>query len=147
MLNNLESRRRSLLTQALASENIRITSYTCTDRSFNENVNAAHIPLLAQNEILIWNIRGNVRQSMGTTCGKMGILTVQAGQSVEYARAYKRMAEITAPDSAVPAPGWPDNPVSVENGYYTAGDTTTFFVGVGNVIDFIQIPYNVGWNV
>lgn len=148
MLNNLESRHRSLLAQALASGNAKITSYTCTSTSFNENVNRAHIPLSANDEILIWNIRGDVRQSIGSVGGKMGIIVTQNGRVVSGSGGYKRMANVAGPDTATPAAGWADGSmIWIVDGYYYAGTGTTFAVGVGNVIDFIQIPYNIGWNV
>lgn len=148
MQNNLSVRRRALMAQALASGNAKITSYTCTSTSFNENVNAAHIPLLAQNEILIWNIRGDVRQGAGSVGGKMGIIVTQNGRVVSASGGYKRMANVVAPDAAAPAAGWVDGSmIWIVDGYYNTGTGTTFAVGVGNVIDFIQIPYNIGWNV
>lgn len=146
-MNNLEARRRAMLAQAMAGGNAKITSYTCTSASFNENVNRAHIPLLANDEILIWNIRGNVMQSVGSVGGKMGIIVTQNGQVVSGSSGYKRMENIAAPDTAAPAAGWSDGSMMwIINGYYDAGTGTTFCVGVGNVIDFIQIPYNIGWN-
>ena len=149
MMNNLEARRRgALLAQALAGGNAKITSYTCTCNDFNENVNRAHIPLSANDEILIWNIRGDVMQSVGSVGGKMGIIVTQNGQVVSGSSGYKRMEDIAAPDTAAPAAGWSDGSMMwIIDGYYNAGTGTTFGVGVGNVIDFIRIPYNIGWNV
>ena len=147
-MSDLILRRRALMAQALAGGNAKITSYTCTSNIFNENVNRAHIPLLANDEILIWNIRGNVKQSLGSIGGKMGIIVTQNGQVVSGSSGFKRMANVAAPDTATPAAGWSDGSMMwIIDGYYNAGTGTTFGVGVGNVIDFIQIPYNIGWNV
>lgn len=147
-MSDLILRRRAMLAQAMAGGNAKITSYTCTNNSFNVNVTAAHIPLFAQNEILIWNIRGDVRQSFGSIGGKMGIIVTQNGQVVSGSGGYKRMANVVAPDAAAPGAGWADGSMMwITDGYYNAGTGTTFGVGVGNVIDFIQIPYNIGWNV
>lgn len=147
-MSDLILRRRAMLAQAMAGGNAKITSYTCTDGSFNVNVTAAHIPLLAQNEILIWNIRGDVRQSIGSVGGKMGIIVTQNGRVVSASSGYKRMANVVAPNAAAPANGWADGSmIWITDGYYDAGTGATFGVGIGNVIDFIQIPYNIGWNV
>lgn len=146
-MSDLILRRRAMLAQAMAGGNAKITSYTCTDSSFNKNVNRAHIPLSANDEILIWNIRGDVMQSVGSVGGKMGIIVTQNGQVVSGSSGYKRMEDIAAPDTAAPAAGWSDGSMMcIIDGYYNAGTGTTFGVGVGNVIDFIQIPYNIGWN-
>lgn len=146
-MGNLMERRRALMAGLSAIPGAKITSYTCTSNIINENVNRAHIPLLANDEILIWNIRGNVKQSLGSIGGKMGIIVTQNGQVVSGSGGYKRMANVAAPDTATPATGWSDGSMMwIIDGYYNAGTGTTFGVGVGNVIDFIQIPYNIGWN-
>lgn len=126
---------------------MKITSYTTTNGGFNTDFNNAAISPISDNEILIWNIRGTVRQSSGSVGGKFGFVVVQNGRVVTNSNVYKRMASVVAPDSATPASGWQDFSPYISNGKYLMGTGTAFYVGVGNVIDFIQIPYNIGWNV
>lgn len=126
---------------------MKITSYTTTNGNFNTDFNNAAISPISDNEILIWNIRGTNQQPIGSVGGKFGFVVLQNGTVVTKNSVYKRMASVVAPDSATPASGWSDFAVSISNNQYSIGTGTLFYVGVDNVIDFIQIPYNIGWNV
>ena len=128
---------------------VKYTQYTTTGYSVNAEFNKAAISPTAPNEILIWNIRGTVNQGSGTVGGKMGIVVLQDGSIIPSSSGYKRMANVTAPDDSSPSSTWTNGGVfySIQEGKYYAGTGSTFYVGVGNTIDFIQIPYNIGWNV
>lgn len=125
---------------------MKITSITTTSAEIKDNIVDANIPLLADNEIIIWNIKGTVQQRGGTVAVKCGFAIVQNGSIVPNCQAVKEMKSISAPDSSIPSSNWSNrNVVSVENGFITS--TAFLYVGVGNTIDIIQIPYDIGWNV
>ena len=128
------------------------TTYTIASETvFNTAFNNANIPLVSQDEILIWNVKGTHQQSAGSMGAKWGIMVAQGGSRIptsnnSTASFYQRLNTVAAPDSATPgnASTWtPD----IENGYYKAPTGTSFYVGTGNTIEFIQIPYNIDWNV
>ena len=124
-----------------------LTTYTvASNTSINAVINSAAIPLVSQNEVLIWNIKGTHQQGSGTVAGKMGISVVQNGVEVNNSGMYKRSASVTAPDSMVASTTNSNWTISVSNGKYSTSGTT-FNVGGGNTVDFIQIPYNIGWYV
>ncbi len=146
-MNELQNRRRALMALGNGGGGMKITSYTTTSGDFNTDFNNAVISPIAENEILIWNIRGTVQQFGGTAGAKFGVVVLQNGRVVTNSSAYKRMESVVAPDSATPANSWSDFYTTISNGKYSMGSGTVFYVGVGNVIDFVQIPYNIGWNV
>ena len=127
------------------------TTYTvASTASINTALRNANIHLVTQDEILIWNIKGTHIQSSGSVGGKWGIIFVQNGEVVSSygtgtSSYYQRMSSVEAPDSSAPGAASSWTP-TVTNGFYHATGTT-FHVGGGNTIDFIQIPYKIGWNV
>lgn len=125
------------------------SSYTlAANSSINTAINNANIPLVSQNEVLLWNIKGTQQQGSGTVGAKMGITVVQNGAAVSNSGMYKKSASITAPDSMTPNTGNPGNfTISIVDGKYKAGTSAAFYVGKTNTVEFIQIPYNVGWYV
>ena len=125
------------------------SSYTlAANASINTAINNAEISLVSQNEVLIYNVKGTQQQGSGSVGGKMGITVVQNGAAVSNSGMYKRSASITAPDLMTPNTGNPTNvTISVVDGKYHAGTGTIFMVGKTNTVEFIQIPYNVGWYV
>ena len=126
-----------------------ITEYTIPrNETINVAINAANIPLVWQNEVLIWNIKGTHQQGSGSVSGKMGIAVVQGGVLIGNACGYKQATAVAAPDDMVPRNAWVNGaaPVqSIVDGHYYAGTGNNFNVGGGNTIEFIQIPYNMGW--
>jgi hypothetical protein len=145
----LNERRRALMGALSAIPGVKYTQYTTTNGSVNVEFNNAAISPTAPNEILIWNIRGTVKQGAGSVGGKMGIVVLQDGSVVNMAGGYRRIANITAPDDSTPASSWANDSIftTIQDGKYHAGTGNFFYVGIGNTIDFIQIPYNIGWNV
>ena len=142
----LEDRRRALMALGNGGDGMKITSITTTSGSLKDNIVDANIPLLTDNEIIIWNIKGTVRQSTGSVAVKCGFAIVQNGSIVSDCRTGKDMNSVSAPDSSTPSSTWNDrNIVSVTSGFITS--TTNLYVGVGNTIDIIQIPYDIGWDV
>lgn len=146
-MDDMMQRRRAMMAALATLQGAKYTQYTTTAGSVNADFNNAAISPTAPNEILIWNIRGTVRQGSGSVGGKMGIVVLQDGSVVSMAGGHKRMANVTAPDDSSPSSTWTNDSVfySIREGKYYAGTGTTFFVGVGNTIDFIQIPYKMGW--
>lgn len=141
-------RRRALMGALSAIPGVKYTQYTTTSGSVNVNINKAAISPIANDEILIWNIRGTRKQSAGSVGGKMGVAVLQNGIVIANSSGYKRMKSVEAPDDAVPASTWNgDDFIYIQDGKYYTGTGPTFNVGAGNTIDFIQIPYNIGWNV
>ena len=127
---------------------VKVTSYEIPNGvwSLDAAFANANIRLIAQNEILIWNNRGTIRQSSGSAAIKYGMAVVQSGAAKESKSTLKRMASVAAPDSSTPGV-WSNfsDGYSIENGCYRC--TNNAAVAPGNVIDFIQIPYNIGWGV
>ena len=108
-----------------------------------------NIPLLYQDCIIIWNIKGDALQTSGTVTVKMGMTVVQNGIIVANGSVAKQASSKTEPDSAVPGTsGWSNGTfIQIENGKISATNATSAYVGIGNTVDVIQIPYNIGWNV
>lgn len=146
-MDDMMQRRRAMMAALATLQGAKYTQYTTTNGSVNVEFNNAAISPTAPNEILIWNIRGTVKQGYGTVGGKMGIVVLQDGSVVPDSGGYKRMANVTAPDDSSPSSVWANGGVfySIQEGKYYAGTGSTFYVGVGNTIDFIQIPYKMGW--
>lgn len=146
-MDDMMQRRRAMMAALATLQGAKYTQYTTTNGSVNVEFNNAAISPTAPNEILIWNIRGTVNQGPGTVGGKMGIVVLQDGSVVHMAGGYKRMANVTAPDDSSPSSTWQNGGVfsSIQEGKYYAGTGNAFYVGVGNTIDFIQIPYKMGW--
>lgn len=148
-MSNLILRRRALMAGLSAIPGAKITTMP-TSASLGQTFTDANLELIADNEILLWNIKGDSRQSGGTVGLKFGIVVVQNRLRVENASARKDMASIVAPNLALPSSSWISaygGGVSVSNGKYTTSGSPIAFIGAGNTIDFIQIPYDVGWNV
>jgi hypothetical protein len=148
-MDDMMQRRRAMMAALATLQGAKYTQYTTTAGSVNAEFNNAAISPTAPNEILIWNIRGTVNQGIGTVGGKMGIVVLQDGSVVNMAGGYRRMASITAPDDSTPASSWANDSIftTIQDGKYHAGTGNVFYVGIGNTIDFIQIPYNIGWAV
>ena len=128
------------------------TSYTAaSNTNFRSMFNAAQLPLAYEDEFLIWNIKGTATQSSGSAMGKCGIVCVQNGVVVGNFSTYKGCANVTAPDSATPATrAWSSmySDYAITDGKYVSNaGSVVFFIGGGNTIEFVQIPYNIGWNV
>lgn len=130
-------------------DTFRITQYVVPrNETINVAINDANIPLAWQNEVLIWNIKGTHQQGIGTAAGKMGIVVVQGGVIIGNACGNKRATAVTAPDNMLPANTWVNGATpfqAIVDGHYHATSSNTFNIGGGNIIDFIQIPYNMGW--
>lgn len=148
-MDDMMQRRRALMAALETLPGAKYTEYTTTSEKVNVEFNNASITPTASDEILIWNIRGTVKQGSGTVGGKMGVVVLQNGSVVNMAGGYKRMASITAPDDSTPTSSWTNDSIftTIQDGKYHAGTGNVFYLGVGNTIDFIQIPYNIGWAV
>lgn len=127
----------------------RISTYTLASQlDIKAAITAAHIPLLAQDEVLILNIKGTNTQTSGSVTGKFNIVVVQDGVAISNASGQKRASAKSAPDSATPNSSWTNGYVAyVQDGYYYNSGNSMYFVAAGNTLEFIQIPYDVGWSV
>lgn len=139
----------AILTGGGGGNQFTFSSYTlASSTSINTAINNAAISLVSQNEVLLWNVKGTRQQGSGSIGGKMGITVVQNGVAVSNSGMFKKSASVTAPDSMTPNTGNPGNAtISIEDGKYKAGTGAFFNVGKTNTVEFIQIPYNVGWYV
>lgn len=148
-MSDLILRRRALMAGLSAIPGAKITTMP-TNTTLGQTFADANLELIADNEILLWNIKGDSRQGGGTVGVKFGIVVVQNRILVTNASARKDMASIAAPNLALPSSSWITSysgGVYVSGGKYTTGGSPLAIIGVGNTIDFIQIPYDVGWNV
>ena len=148
-MGNLMERRRALMTGLSAIPGAKITTMP-TSTTLGQTFADANLELIADNEILLWNIKGDSKQAGGSVGVKFGIIVVQNRRRVENASARKDMASVVAPNLALPSSSWITSyggGVYVSGGKYTTGGSDLAYIGVGNTIDFIQIPYDVGWNV
>lgn len=147
-MGNLMEHRRALMAGLSAIPGAKITTMP-TNTTLGQTFADANLELIADNEILLWNIKGDSRPN-ATVGLKFGIVVVQNRIRVENASARKDMASIVAPNLALPSSSWITaygGGVTVSGGKYTTGGSPIAVIGVGNTIDFIQIPYDVGWNV
>ena len=115
--------------------------------SINAAITNAQIPLKYQNEILIWNVTGTNQQAGGSISGKWGFQVVQNGAPVQYGGWYQRAFSIAPPDSMTPNNSFQVFNIKIVDGVFVAPGGTTFNVGAGNVVEFVQIPYNINWGV
>lgn len=148
-MSDLILRRRALMAGLSAIPGAKITTMP-TNTTLGQTFADANLELIADNEILLWNIKGDSMQGGGTIGVKFGIVVVQNRLRVENTSAQKQMASIAAPNLALPSSSWNTaygGGVIVSGGKYTTGGSSIASIGVGNTIDFIQIPYDVGWNV
>jgi hypothetical protein len=135
-----------MLSPVSAGELYTKTSYTAaSNTNFAAVVAAVNIPVAHQNEILIWNVRGANKQSSGSITGKWGFTITQNGGGVNNGRWYQRATSVVAPDNASPASSLTAGGAWVQDGHYYAGASAIFIIAGGNTVDFIQIPYNIGW--
>lgn len=112
---------------------------------------ALQIAPTAQNEILIWNIKGTGVQSGGSVATKYGVVVTQNGAVVTNSAVSKRSASVVAPDSMTPSSSWTnDTALVIVDGYYTnnlPSNNPGFNIGGGNTFEVLQIPYDIGWYI
>lgn len=116
-------------------------------QSINAAITAAAVPVKYPNEILIWNIIGDRKQASGSIAGKWGFQVVQNGTPVNLGGWYQRASNVAPPDDLTPSTNMSGFNMTIVDGVFRAPGGTTFNVGVGNVIEFVQIPYNINWGV
>ena len=126
----------------------KISSHVTTTSNLYDELTAAKVQPVSENEILIWNIKGTNEQPGGSESAKMGVVVLQNGYVISNACGTKKAASKAAPVAMTPGTAWTNGTwLSIVNGYYAVSWSGTYYCGVGNTIEFIQIPYDTGWNV
>lgn len=127
------------------------TSYTLVSQTtWNSMMTSVSLSPRTLNEVVIWNVRGTNVQTSGTVTGKMGITVTQNGKVVSNANGRKQANSVSAPDSLQAPSGWQTASaltVDTSTGKYKGPSSNPFTIAKGNTVDFLQIPYNIGWYV